>query len=115
LESGRSAVPFTKHEINCPLTTVRNPHALLRARLDDGMREPNVLDSESMEEVMSVVALEGIVEKGVIRPLRPLVLAEGAKVYIVVPEAEPKPGAIESPRLVHPEQAADFRMEVSEV
>ena len=62
---------------------------------------------------MSVVALEGLVEKGVIRPVRPLVLAEGTKVYIVVPEAASRPSVIESPRLVHPEQVADFRMEVS--
>jgi predicted DNA-binding antitoxin AbrB/MazE fold protein len=64
--------------------------------------------------MMSNVALEGVVEKGVIRPVRPLGLAEGTKVYIVVPEIESRPPTIESPRLVHPEQVADFRMEVSE-
>jgi len=80
----------------------------------NGLPEPNVIDSECVERMMSVVAMEGVIEKGVIRPVRPLGLAEGTKVYIVVPEPESRAAAIESPRLVHPEQVADFRMEVSE-
>ena len=63
---------------------------------------------------MSVVALEGVVENGLVRLARPLVLAEGTKVYVIVPEFESRPPTIESPRLAHPEQLIHFRMEVSE-
>jgi hypothetical protein len=62
---------------------------------------------------MSVVALEGIVDGGVVRPRQPITLANGTRVYIIVPEAEAQQPRIESPRLVHPEQQADFGMEVS--
>ena len=63
---------------------------------------------------MSVVRVEGIVEGGVVRPIRPVPLAEGTRVYIVVPEDKGVVSRIESPRLVHPEETADFRMDVSE-
>jgi hypothetical protein len=43
-------------------------------------------------------------------------LHENAKVLVVVPrEAQSSSGRIFSPRLAHPEQAAEFRMEVREV
>jgi hypothetical protein len=42
-------------------------------------------------------------------------LPERAKVYVVIPDIEVQPIAfIGSPRLAHPEQAVDFKKEVSE-
>jgi hypothetical protein len=63
---------------------------------------------------MNVVALEGVVENGLIRLARPLALVEGTKVYVIVPESESRPATIESPQLSHPEQLVDFRMKVSD-
>jgi predicted DNA-binding antitoxin AbrB/MazE fold protein len=62
---------------------------------------------------MSVSALEGVVDDGIIRPAQPLNLPDGTKVYILVPETHQGGAVIVSPRLVHPEQITDFRMEVS--
>jgi predicted DNA-binding antitoxin AbrB/MazE fold protein len=62
---------------------------------------------------MSVVAIEGVVDHGVVRPERPLALADGTRVYIIVPaEAEVAP-TILSPHLGHPEQATDFVLTIS--
>ncbi len=62
---------------------------------------------------MEAVALEGVVENGQIRLLSSVRLPEKAKVYILIPEAEVQTGAhIGSPRLAHPEQAADFEKQV---
>ncbi len=62
---------------------------------------------------MGAVALEGVVENGQIRLLSSVRLPEKAKVYILIPEAEVQTGAyIGSPRLAHPEQAADFEKQV---
>ena len=62
---------------------------------------------------MGSVALEGVVENGQIRLLSSVRLPEKAKVYILIPEAEVRTGAyIGSPRLAHPEQAADFEKQV---
>ena len=64
---------------------------------------------------MSVTTIEGVVENGRIRLPASVLLPEKAKVYVVVPDVEVPPIAcIGSPRLVHPEQAADFRKEVVE-
>jgi predicted DNA-binding antitoxin AbrB/MazE fold protein len=64
---------------------------------------------------MSVIALEGVVDNGVVRLRDKIALQNGAKVYVVVPDSIPAPGAhIRSPRLAHPEQAVDFRMDVTE-
>ncbi len=64
---------------------------------------------------MSVTTIEGVVENGQIRLPASVRLPERAKVYVVVPDVEvPAIGHIGSPRLVHPEQAADFRKEVIE-
>ena len=64
---------------------------------------------------MGVTTFEGIVEKGQIRLPATVKLPERAKVYVVIPDAEVQAIAyIGSPRLVHPEQAADFRKEVIE-
>jgi hypothetical protein len=54
----------------------------------DGLGKPDMIDSEYAEEAMSVVAMEGVVGKGLIRLVRPLVLADGTKVYVIVPESE---------------------------
>ncbi|MBW1716578.1 MAG: hypothetical protein JRJ77_12275 [Deltaproteobacteria bacterium] len=64
---------------------------------------------------MSIVTLEGIVEKGQIR-LKPNVqLPDKTKVYVVVPKIQiERHTRIFSPRLAHQEQAKDFEMEVAE-
>ncbi len=64
---------------------------------------------------MSVITIEGVVENGQIRLPVSVRLPERAKVYVVVPDIEaPKAAYIGSPRLVHPEQAADFEKVVAE-
>ena len=65
---------------------------------------------------MEVTAYEGIVENGVIRLIGGNVrLPDHAKVYVIVPGAEPQPVVrVMSPRLAHPEQAGDFVKEVIE-
>ena len=64
---------------------------------------------------MGVRTFEGIVEQGQIRLPATVRLPEKAKVYVVVPDVEVRTVAyIGSPRLVHPEQAADFKKEVTE-
>ena len=64
---------------------------------------------------MKVTTFQGIVENGQI-PLPDTVrLPENATVYVVVPGVELSQAShIGSPRLVHPEQAADFKKEVVE-
>ncbi len=64
---------------------------------------------------MSVIALEGVVDHGVVRLTEEVTLPQGARVYVVVPDSMAAAVAhIRSPRLAHPEQAADFRMDVTE-
>jgi hypothetical protein len=64
---------------------------------------------------MGIVTYEGIVDHGQIRLKTPVRLPDKTKVYIIVPEIQIEPIArIASPRLVHPEQAADFKLEVIE-
>jgi hypothetical protein len=64
---------------------------------------------------MRVTTFEGIVENGQIRLPADVRLPEHAKVYVVIPDVEVQTVAyIGSPRLVHPEQAADFKKEVIE-
>ncbi len=65
---------------------------------------------------MKVVCYEGIVENGCVHLLDGELLPDGATVYVVVPGIS-KPGEtpaahIRSPRLLHPEQASDFVLEV---
>ena len=62
---------------------------------------------------MTIMTLEGIVEKGQVRLNTHLNLPDDTRVYVVVPDirVEDLP-QVASPRLLHPEQAADFRMEV---
>ena len=64
---------------------------------------------------MKVTAYEATVENGQIKVAGAVRLPEHARVYVVVPDAH---GAtvlhVGSPRLAHPEHAADFTMEVAE-
>lgn len=64
---------------------------------------------------MSVVTLEGVVDKGQIRLKSNVLLPERTRVYVIIPDVQIEQIAyIFSPRLAHPEQAADFKMEVVE-
>jgi len=64
---------------------------------------------------MSVKTFEGIVEKGQIKLKSPVNLPDQTRVFVVVPEAEAELTVhMRSPRLAHPEQAADFKMEIIE-
>ena len=64
---------------------------------------------------MSVVTFEGIVDDGQIRLKTNIRLPEKTKVYVVVPDIQIEQVArIFSPRLAHPEQAVDFKMEIVE-
>ena len=62
---------------------------------------------------MSIVTLEGVVENGQIRLKNNVRLPENTTVYVIVPGAEIQGIArISSPRLAHPEQSVDFKMQV---
>jgi hypothetical protein len=65
---------------------------------------------------MQVTAFEGIVENGQIRLKTKVNLPEKMTVYVVIPgfEEAKKVVHVYSPRLLHPEQAADFKKEVVE-
>lgn len=64
---------------------------------------------------MSVTTIEGVVENGQIRLPAGVHLPEKTRVYVVIPGVEVSPkGFIGSPRLLHPEQAADFQKDVTE-
>ncbi|HEX8503545.1 MAG TPA: hypothetical protein VF659_23375 [Pyrinomonadaceae bacterium] len=65
---------------------------------------------------MSAEMFEGVVEQGQIKLHSDVRLPEGTKVYVVVPgvEIEAQGVRLLSPCLAHPEQAADFEMEVVE-
>jgi predicted DNA-binding antitoxin AbrB/MazE fold protein len=62
--------------------------------------------------------IDAIFSQGAFRPLEPLALPEGTRVHLSVEEdsARPLPRAakIRSPKLAHPEDVADFVMEVRE-
>ncbi len=65
---------------------------------------------------MGVATFEGIVEQGRIWLHGSITLPERTKVYLVVPDFEAqKQVHVRSPRLLHPEQAADFAKEIVEV
>ena len=64
---------------------------------------------------MDVLAFEGVVVNGQIQLRANVRLPEQAKVYVLVPDLQaPKKVHIHSPRLLHREQAADFKKEVFE-
>jgi hypothetical protein len=63
-----------------------------------------------------VATFEGCVEGGHIRLQGNIALPDKTRVYVVVPEmADDQPPRIRSPRLVHPEQSADYAKQVLEV
>jgi hypothetical protein len=65
---------------------------------------------------MAVLTFEGIVENGQIRIQAHVTLPEHTKVYVVIPDVEISAQAhVYSPRLAHPEQAADFPKQIIEV
>jgi hypothetical protein len=62
--------------------------------------------------VMSIVTIEGVVEHGQIRLKSDIQLPDNTKVYVVVPGMQIQQIArVASPRLAHPEQVADFKLE----
>ena len=64
---------------------------------------------------MSVTTIEAVVENGQIRLPPSVRLPERAKVYVLIPDVEVPPTFyVRSPRLAHPEQAADFQKAVVE-
>jgi hypothetical protein len=66
---------------------------------------------------MAVTTYEGVVEKGKIRLKAGVKLPENAKVYVVVPDLKTdrkKVLQILSPHVVHREDAARFKMTVTE-
>jgi hypothetical protein len=65
---------------------------------------------------MSVATFEGIVEQGQIKLINGVRLPDNIRVYIIVPELQTTAHPhIYSPRLAHPDEAIDFKMEVSEL
>ena len=64
---------------------------------------------------MKVTSFEATVENGVIKLPEHVQLPEKTRVYVVIPGVDVQPAYyVGSPRLVHPEQAADFVKEVIE-
>ncbi len=64
---------------------------------------------------MSVITLEAIVEHGQIKLSGNVHLPENTRVYVIVPSEQMEHAArVVSPRLAHPDQAADFEMQVVE-
>ena len=66
---------------------------------------------------MLINAIEGVVQNGQIRLREQVSLAENTKVYVLIGDIAAKvPSVVQirSPRLVHPEQAPDFRKQVLE-
>jgi predicted DNA-binding antitoxin AbrB/MazE fold protein len=62
--------------------------------------------------------VDAIFSQGAFRPLEPLALPEGTRVHLSVEEQEHSSNGgaarVRTPRLAHPEDAADFVMEVRE-
>jgi hypothetical protein len=65
---------------------------------------------------MAILSFEGRVENGRIKLPDDVTLPEHTKVYVVIPDSESAPQPrLYSPRLGHPEQAADFAKQIIEV
>jgi hypothetical protein len=65
---------------------------------------------------MDVATFEGVVEQGQIKLKNGVSLPDKIKVYVIVPDLQiTRQPRIHSPRLAYPEQAGDFKMEVTEV
>ena len=64
---------------------------------------------------MQVTTFEGVVQNGQIRLTSNIQLPESTKVYVLIPGLEDKRTfRVYSPRLVHPEQAIDFKKQLVE-
>jgi hypothetical protein len=64
---------------------------------------------------MSIVTLEGVTEHGQIKLNTDVQLPDNIKVYVIVPDMQVEETAhVYSPRLVNPEEATDFEMQVTE-
>jgi len=64
---------------------------------------------------MKVTSFEATVENGVIKLPEHVQLPEKTRVYVVIPGDDAQPAYyVGRPRLVYPEQAADFVKEVTE-
>lgn len=64
---------------------------------------------------MPVLTLEGVIEHGQLRLLTPVPFPDNTRVSVVISDLQPPLRArLASPRLAHPEQAAEFQMEVSQ-
>jgi len=62
---------------------------------------------------MAISTFEGVVKDGQIRLRDNVQLPEDTQVYVVIPDFAPLPRArVPSPRLVRPEQAADYAKQV---
>lgn len=61
---------------------------------------------------MRINTFEGVVDNGQIKLIGNVCLPNNAKVYVIVPEM--KFAEVHSPSLLHPEQAADFKLEIIE-
>jgi hypothetical protein len=67
------------------------------------------------DRAMKVETYEAIVENGQIKLAGVVRLPEHTKVYVIVPgDTEQDRFHVSSPRLAHPEQAADFVKEITE-
>lgn len=65
--------------------------------------------------MMSVITLEGVVEHGQIRLKTDIQLPDNTRVYVIVPDLEIQHTArVLTPHLAHPEQTADFKLEIIE-
>ena len=60
---------------------------------------------------MAISTFEGVVKDGQIRLRDNVQLPEDTEVYVIIPDSVPK-ARVPSPRLVRPEQAADFVKQV---
>jgi hypothetical protein len=64
---------------------------------------------------MPIFTLEGIIEHGQLKLTTPIPLPDHTKVSVLISDQQQELRArLVSPRLAHPEQAADFQMEVIE-
>jgi hypothetical protein len=63
---------------------------------------------------MSVMAIEGVVDHGLIRLATDTSLPDGTRVYVIVPDGvSAGPARVSSPHLARREDAADFTMKVA--
>jgi len=63
---------------------------------------------------MAISTYEGFVEHGQIHLKDHVELPEKARVYVIVPDLVERPIRFPSPRLIHPEQASHFVMDMVE-